>query len=133
MVSRSVQITAFSRFLLVIMLGGPIHLYIFYQQTGRMVVIIFRFFSAHHTVTHRENNQLAAIRKTCAFTALWALKSKHFEHTPLRSLDLCVRVCVCWRRMVYMCPNMHVGVWRQSCVCINFCTFHVSAGQEIPY
>ena len=42
MVSDSVQITAFLRFLPVIILAGLIQLYIFYPQAGKMVLITLR-------------------------------------------------------------------------------------------
>ena len=52
MVSGSVQITAFFRFLPVIILAGPIQLYIFYPQTEKIVLIILRSVSVRHTVTY---------------------------------------------------------------------------------
>lgn len=82
MVSGSVQITAFFRFLPVIILAALIQLYIFYRQTGRMGLIILRSFSAHHTITYTlttdYREQSACERETEAppFTAPWAFGTK---------------------------------------------------------
>ncbi len=114
MVSGSVQITAFFRFLPVIILAGLIQLYIFYRQTGRMVMIILRSFSLlttrsrTHSQQTIENNQLVRGKlRPLHLLHCGLLQPKHFEHKYLvcsSGLSVCTREFM--RPHVWVCVGV---------------------------
>lgn len=109
-VSGSVQITAFFRFLPVIIQAGLIQCYIFYGQDGgdQLRILLCSQSQMHRQQLHRE--QSACERDKEAPSIYCTVKSIHIRFAHICGCMWVFRDCIC--------------------ACMNFCAFHVSAPRQ---